>query len=110
MKQKLFNAISKIFQIERAVYLEIEHNTYADERFIPTYNNEKIIGVSISPREDNTLRIFSDIEHKTSYKDVNIQDISEDEMYNLYDNLFCYFLGEDEWGTSQDFLENFVLY
>lgn len=107
MKKELFNAIRKIFKIEKKTYLEFDHKTYEDDTYIPTYDNWKISAVSINPVED-TLRIFSENGNWLMYQDVNIQDFDTDELYNLYDNLFYYFLGEDEWGTSQDFLENFV--
>jgi hypothetical protein len=109
MKKKLFNAIRKIFKIEKKNYLEFDHKTYANEQYIPTYDNWKISAVSINPVED-TLRIFSENGNWLMYQDVNIQDFDTDELYDLYDEMFDYFLGEDEWGTSQDFLENFVLY
>jgi hypothetical protein len=107
MKQELFYAIRKIFQIQKTDYLQFEHNTYADEQFIPTYDNEKISGVSISPLE-NSLRIFAYKDNWLMFQDVNIDEFDEDELYDLYDELFAYYMGEEEWGTSQDFLENIV--
>ena len=107
MKKKLFNAIRRIFKIEKKNYLEFDHKTYTDEQYIPTYDNWKISAVGIDPVED-TLRIFSENGNWIMHQDVNIQDFDTDELYDLYDEMFDYFLGEDEWGTSQDFLENLV--
>lgn len=107
MKKKLFNAIRRIFKIEKKNYLEFDHKTYDNEQYIPTYDNWKISAVSINPAED-TLCIFSENGNWLMYQDVNIQDFDTDELYDLYDEMFDYFLGEDEWGTSKDFLENLV--
>lgn len=107
MKQELFYAIRKIFKLQNTDYLEIEHNTFADEQDIPTYDNKKISGVSISPLE-NSLRIFAVIDNWLMFQDVNIDEFDEDALYDLYDVLFDYFMSQEDWGTSQDFLENCI--
>ena len=42
------------------------------------------------------------------FRDVNIEEFDEDTLYDLYDELFDYYMGQEEWGTSQDFLENCI--
>jgi hypothetical protein len=107
MKEQLFYAIRCIFKQQKTDYLAFEHNTYADEQYIPTYDNEKISGVSISPLE-NSLRIFAVKDNWLMFQDVNIEEFDEDTLYDLYDELFDYYMGQEEWGTSQDFLENCI--
>jgi hypothetical protein len=107
MKQELFYAIRSIFKLQNTDYLEIEHNTFSNEQDIPTYDNWKISGVSISPLE-NSLRIFSENGNWLMFQDVNIDNFDEDALYDLYEELFDYFMSQEDWGTSQDFLENCI--
>lgn len=107
MKKELFYAIRSIFKLQNTDYLEIEHNTFADEQYIPTYDNWKISAISINPIED-TLRIFSENGNWLMFQDVNIDKFDEDALYDLYDELFDYFMSQEDWGTSQDFLENCI--
>lgn len=104
MKQKIFSAFRKIFKLQNTDYLEIEHNTFADEQCIPTFDNEKIIGLGISQIE-NILRIYANIDGELMFQDINIEEFEEDELYDLYEDIFDYFMSEEEFGTSKDFLD-----
>lgn len=104
MKQKIFSAFRKIFKLENTDYLEIEHNTFADEQCIPTFNDVKISGLGISPLE-NSLRIYAYINGILMFQDVNIEDFEEKELYDLYEDFFDYFMSQEEFGTSKEFLD-----
>ena len=65
---------------------------------------KKIIGLGISQIE-NILRIYANIDGELMFQDINIEEFEEDELYDLYEDIFDYFMSEEEFGTSKDFLD-----